>query len=586
MVIQPMPNAATSFAQANLGDRRWGAGLIRRLRAGVAIAAAIAAAFALPAGAALAQGTLIDRVNGYTMTSAGALVRFEALAFDAGGRVIWAGSSAEAAARAPGAQRIDGGGRTLLTGLIDAHGHVMGQGVALTSLDLNGTKTLAEAQTRITEYARRFPANAWVRGGGWNQVIWQLGRFPTAAELDKVVADRPAWLRRVDGHAGWANARALKLAGITRDTADPVGGRIERDARGEPSGVLVDAAMDLMAKVLPAPSEAELRQALDAALASLREVGLTSVHDMGLTAATDRLFREYADAGRLTTRIHGLIGGAGADFDQLSAKGPVSSVAQDLYALRGVKLYADGALGSRGAALLAPYSDMPGSRGLLFQSKTELTANIEKALKKGYAVSVHAIGDAGNRQVLDAFADLSARYPVASGRHRVEHVQVVALEDIPRFKSLGIIPSMQPTHATSDMNMAEDRVGAQRIQGAYAWRRFLLQGSPLACGSDFPVESANPFLGLHAAVMRESEAGMPLGGWYLDQGMSLKEAFRCFTLDAAYAARQEAVLGTLEPGKWADFIVIDQDLFRMNPHDIWRVKVLQTWVGGRQVFSR
>lgn len=533
-----------------------------------------------------APATVIDKVTGYTLTTAGALQQFESLAIDAQGRVLWAGTAAETAARAPAARHVDGGGRTLLSGLIDAHGHVLGLGRSLTSLDLTGSATLAAAQARIADHARKQPASPWIRGGGWNQVIWQLGRFPTAAELDTVVPDRPAWLTRIDGHAGWANSRALKLAGIDRNTPDPQGGHIERDAQGQATGVLVDAAMALVTRVLPAHTDAEDRQALDAALAHLRQVGLTSVHDMGINAAQDRLFREYADSGRLSTRVHAAIDGASADFEALSGPGPLNSYAADLYDLRAVKLYADGALGSRGAALIEPYSDAPASRGLLFQDQAALGAQIEKALSKGYAVSVHAIGDAGNRQVLDAFERLSARYPVAGRRHRIEHAQVVALDDIARFRQLGLIPSMQPTHATSDMNMAESRVGPARMRGAYAWRRFLLQGSPLACGSDFPVEYANPFLGLHAAVTREGEDGLPLGGWYPDQQLSLKEAFRCYTLDAAYAAGQEQQLGTLEPGKWADFVIIDQDLFRMNLHDIGRIQVLQTWVAGRQVYRR
>ena len=530
--------------------------------------------------------TIISHITGYTITSNGNLLQFEALAFDDAGKVIWAGSKAEAIAKAPGAKIIDGGGKTLLTGLIDAHGHVMGQGQALITLDLRNIPTLAATQKAIADYARRYPNNAWIRGRGWNQVIWNIGRFPTAAELDAVVHDRPVWLRRIDGHAGWANTKALQLAGVTKDSKDPQGGKIERDANGHPSGVLIDAAMDLVNKIAPPPSDAENRAALDAVMAHLREVGLTSVGDMGVSISDDKLFREYADSGKLTTRVYGAISGAGENFDKLAANGPLKSYANDVYALRAVKLYADGALGSRGAALLEPYSDMPSTRGLLFQSNESITAQMEKAMKGGYQVLVHAIGDGGNHQVIDAFAALSEKYPVREMRNRIEHAQVVALADIPRFKQFDIIPSMQPTHATSDMNMAEDRVGHERIKGAYAWRTFLAQGSSIACGSDFPVEKANPFLGLHAAVTRESEKGMPVGGWYPNESLSLKEAFRCFTLDAAYAANQENVLGSLEPGKWADFIVIDQDLFRMNEHEIYKVKVLQTWVAGKRVFGK
>jgi predicted amidohydrolase YtcJ len=257
-----------------------------------------------------------------------------------------------------------------------------------------------------------------------------------------------------------------------------------------------------------------------------------------------------------------------------------------MYALRAVKLYADGALGSRGAALLAPYTDDPHSHGLLFHSNGAIDAMIAKAMKKGYQVNVHAIGDAGNRQILDTFAKEIPANRGQALRHRIEHAQVVTPADIPRFKSVGIIPSMQPTHATSDKNMAEQRIGPERIKGAYAWRTFLAQGSRIACGSDFPVEAPNPFFGIHAAVTRQDADGNPIAGWYPEQEMSLKEAFRCFTLDAAYAGHQEKTLGSLEAGKYADFIVIDRDLFKISPYDIHKIGVLETWVGGRQVYRK
>jgi predicted amidohydrolase YtcJ len=325
---------------------------------------------------------------------------------------------------------------------------------------------------------------------------------------------------------------------------------------------------------------------LDRALTTMAGVGLTSAHDAGIGIGQDRLYRDYADHGKLTARIYAMIGGTGADFDQLSKNGPLNTYGHDMYALRAVKLYADGALGSRGAALLAPYTDDPHSHGLLFHSNGEIDAMIAKAMKKGYQVNVHAIGDAGNRQILDTFAkEIPANHGQAL-RHRIEHAQVVTLADIPRFKSIGIIPSMQPTHATSDKNMAEQRIGPERIKGAYAWRTFLAQGSRIACGSDFPVEAPNPFFGIHAAVTRQDAAGNPIAGWYPEQEMSLKEAFRCFTLDAAYAGHQENTLGSLEAGKYADFIVIDRDMFKISPYDIHKIGVLETWVGGRKVWQK
>ena len=530
--------------------------------------------------------TIIDNANGYTLDAKGKLARFSSMAFDDKGRIIAVGSSALTKAKAPKAAHIDMQGKTVLPGLIDAHGHVFNLGEQLTQLNLAGTASLADALKATAAYATANPQLAWLRGRGWNQEIWKLGRFPTAAELDAAVADRPVWLERVDGHASWANTRALQLAGITRDTPDPAGGKIVRDAKGDATGLFIDAAQDLVLKIMPKQTEAESRVVLDRSLKEIAAMGLTSVHDAGVNVAQDALYRQYADAGKLTVRVYGMIGDTGADFDQLAKSGPLNTYADDMYALRSVKLYSDGALGSRGAALLAPYSDEPKSHGLLFKSNADIYAMMGKAMKRGYQVNVHAIGDAGNRQILDGYQQLVKQTASKNQRHRMEHAQVVDLADIPRFKTLGIVPSMQPTHATSDMNMAEQRVGPQRIKGAYAWRTFLKQGSRIACGSDFPVESSNPFFGIHAAVTRQNAAGQPVRGWYPDQAMTLTEALRCFTLDAAYAGHQERNLGSLEKGKRADFIVIDQDLFTMPAKDIHKVAVQQTWVAGRQVFEK
>ena len=546
----------------------------------------LAALGSLPAMA----DTVIDNANGYTLNAKGDLVQFTAMAFDDQGRIIAVGGSADVAGKAKNARRIDMQGRTVLPGLIDAHGHVFGLGQQLTQLDLFSTTSLEQALKFIGDYARANPNHAWIRGRGWNQENWKLGRFPTAAELDAVVSDRPVWLERVDGHAGWANRRALALAGITKTTPDPVGGKIVRDANGEATGVLVDAAQELVAKVLPQQTEAEGRVMLDRALQEIARVGLTSVHDAGIGVGEDRLYRAYADQGKLTARVYAMIGGTDKDFDELSKNGPLKEYGKGMYALRSVKLYSDGALGSRGAALIKPYSDEPHSHGLLFFNMAQMDAKMAKAMRKGYQVNVHAIGDAGNRQILDIYKKElgvpKSGKGGANARHRIEHAQVVTLDDIPRFKTLGIIPSMQPTHATSDKNMAETRVGPERIKGAYAWRSFLHQGSRIACGSDFPVEAPNPFFGIHAAVTRQDAQGQPVAGWYPNQAMSLKEAFRCFTLDAAYAGHQENSLGSLEAGKQADFIVIDRDLFRMPTYDIHKTGVLETWVAGKQVFKK
>lgn len=531
-----------------------------------------------------AADLLVEHVNGYTLDSSGHLQRFDALLVDHG-KVVATGSAATLGKQAGAAKIVDGHGRTLLPGLIDAHGHVMDLGYMKTMVNLVPTTSLDQALAVTKAFAAQHRDAAWIRGGGWNQEIWKLGRFPTARELDKAVSNRPAWLSRVDGHASWANSAAIKLAGITRDTKDPPGGRIERDAQGNPSGVFVDGAQALIESHIPAPTEAQREAALDAALAEMRSVGMTGVDDAGIDLPTYELYREYADEHRLTTRIYAMIRDTGSAFDTISANGPLLGYGNDFLTVRAVKLYSDGALGSRGAAMLAPYSDDPHNRGLLFHPPAELTAMIGKALAKGYQVNIHAIGDGANHEVLDSFA---AAYKLHGGenlRNRVEHAQIVAPSDIPRFVQLKLVASMQPTHATSDKNMAVQRIGKERMKGAYAWRTFLDQGTVVAGGSDFPVESPNPFYGLHAAITRQDHQNQPPGGWYPEQAMTRLEAFRAFTLSAAWAAHEEKTMGSLEPGKWADFIVVDRDIFTIPAKDIWSTKVLQTWVGGKQVYS-
>lgn len=527
------------------------------------------------------EQSLISPVKGYTLAGT-QLQRFSGLVF-AQGRVVETGEAAALARKYPRAQHIDGQNRTLLPGLIDAHGHVFELGFSLVRIKLSDTTSLAQALARVRTYASSHPQDPWLLGHGWNQVIWKLGRFPSAAELDAAVSDRPVVLDRIDGHAQWLNTLALQRAGITRDTPDPPGGRIERNAAGQPSGVLVDKAMALVEKVLPKPTDAQERAALHAALSHLNAAGLTSVGDAGVSAREVRFYRELADKGTLRVRIYAMIGGAGEDFQTLSEAGPLIGYGGDRLTVRSVKLYADGALGSRGAALLAPYTDSPGQRGLLFMSDAQMRASIATALKAGYQVNVHAIGDAANHQVLDAF---EAAYREVGGqalRNRIEHAQVVALADLARFKTLQLVASMQPTHATSDMNMAEARIGPGRLRGAYAWRTLLDQGTRIAGGSDFPIESDNPFYGIHAAVTRTDHGGKPPGGWHPEQAMTLLEAFRAFTLDAAYAEHWEQGIGSLEPGKWADFILIDHDLFNMPTAELWKIRVQETWVGGQRV---
>jgi len=524
--------------------------------------------------------TALHNVNGFTSTDDGILT-FSVLLFDEAGRVIATGDE-ELLSEHPDATRIDGKGKTLLPGLTDAHAHVLGLGFLKSNLDLAGSPSVDDAVARIAAYADAKPSARWILGRGWNQVIWPVQEFPTAAHIDAVVSDRPVWLRRVDGHAGWANSVALKLAGIDDDTPDPVGGKIIRDDNGHATGVLIDMAMSMVGNLVPEVDRDETESALKAAIRALLAEGITGVHDAGINLLNAEVYLSMADNNQLDMRIYAMIGGAGDVLDAIGR--PIRAYGNDRLDIASVKIYSDGALGSRGAAMIEPYSDDAENRGLPFWTQSELDEQVIKANTMGFQVGVHAIGDLGNRMVLNSFEKSQGGKP-SPLRNRVEHSQIIALDDIPRFAELGVVASMQSTHATSDKNMAEDRVGPDRILGAYAWRRLLDSGAILANGSDFPVELSNPFHGLYAAVTRQGRDGEPDGGWYADQALSRAEALHSFTLAAAFAANQDSRLGSLEPGKWADFIIIDRNYFAVPNSEIDDIKVLQTWVGGELMFE-
>ncbi len=526
--------------------------------------------------------TIISNVNGYTFEN-DSLTSFQTLVI-ADGKVVGIGD--ESIAEQHQGIIIDGGGKTLLPGLIDAHGHVMGLGFQELQVNLSGITSLEETLQEVKDYAEANPELEWVQGRGWNQTLWAENRFPTAEDLDQVVSDRPVWLSRVDGHAGWGNTLAMRLAGISKDTPDPQGGKIIRNIQGDATGVFIDAAEAYINSIIPPTTDKERELAFQKALDQMASVGITSVHEAGTDVRSWNLYKQFADDGRLKTRIYGMISGAGPTFDTLSANGPIESYADDMLALRSVKLYSDGALGSRGAALIEPYSDDPGNHGLLFVNQEEMNQMVSKIIGNGYQAAIHAIGDRGNRQVIDAIKYALDEHGDQGLRNRIEHAQIVALEDIPRFKDFDIIASMQPTHATSDKNMAEDRVGPERIKGGYAWQSFLKQGTIVAAGSDFPVEHSNPFYGLYSAVTRMDHDGNPDGGWYPEESLTREQALRAFTVDAAYAGHQENQLGSLESGKWADFIIIDQDYFTVPDSEIWKIEVLETWVAGKKVFQK
>lgn len=536
-----------------------------------------AAAASRPAKPERPGPLLVDNVRGYTL-SRGRLRRFSRMLLTPEGRV----AALDVGAAPKGIRRLDGRGRVLLPGLHDAHGHLWGLGALAVELNLVGTRSLKEAMDRLAAYDTAHPDDAWILGRGWNEVVWGLGRLPNAADLDAVVDDRPVWLGRVDGHAGVANTAALKAVGVTADTPDPDGGRIVRDGAGNPTGVLIDAAQSLVEDKLPEPTLDDVRARALAAQKQLGSVGMTSVSEAGTDASGVVVLRQLADEGALTVRVNAFL--SYKAFTDIGADARTDSYADDMVRIRTVKQYIDGALGSHGAALLAPYADDPDTSGLLQVEPEELQRRVEQVVRGGYQSAVHAIGDRGNRVVLDAYEQTFRRVGDAGMRHRIEHVQVLAPEDIPRLRRLGIIASMQPVHATDDMNMAEDRIGTERIKGAYAWRTLIDQGTHLPSGSDFPVSSENPFDGLHAAVTRTDREGRPAGGWHPEQAMTPVEALRSFTLEPAHAAHQEHVLGTLEPGKWGDFVLTDTDPFDLpSGRAVWQTKVLQTWVAGKRV---
>jgi len=527
--------------------------------------------------------TLIHNVSGYTSTDSGSLV-FDGLLFDDEGRVkstLNQGAVDTLLLNDKELILIDGKGKYLLPGIIDAHGHILAYGAALTTVDLVGTQSAREAAEKVLQFNQKNPDQQWITGRGWNQVLWKGKRFPDTETLDKVVADKPVALNRIDGHAIWVNSLALKMAGITKDTLDPEGGELLRDSEGNPTGILVDNAMNLVERVMPALSMNIRKSLLEKSLQALASEGITSVHDAGVSPETITGYKSLGEGGKLSVRVYAMLDVTSDGYHERLKKGVEKSLFDDRLSIQSVKISIDGALGSRGAALDEPYSDRPDTRGLLLHSEEETEALTIEAMKAGFQVNSHAIGDRGNRLLLDIFA----KYPrYRYLRNRIEHAQVIHLKDIPRFKSLGVIPSMQPTHATSDKNMAKDRLGEERLKGAYAWRKFFNLDVRIASGSDFPVEPANPFYGLHAAVTRQDREDQPLGGWRSEEKMTRAEAIRSFTLDAAYAAHRETVLGSLEKGKWADFILVNEDYFSVKQEDIWKIKVLETWQAGQRVY--
>ena len=504
-----------------------------------------------------------------------------------GGRIEFVGDPAEARSRAATAAVVDLSGRTIFPGWTDAHGHLSGLGHALDIANLRGARDAAEAAHRVAAAAAALAAGTWAEGRGWDQNLWPRGAFPDARDLDAVLPDRPAMARRVDGHAVWVNTAALRAAGITASTADPEGGRILRRADGSPSGVLVDNAVGLIDRAAGVGRESpeEFERRILAATRACARVGLTEVQDASAYGPEQiAVLARLAAAGALPVRVYATVSPEPARLDSAIAKPPRIGGGSDFLTVRAVKAYADGALGSRGAALLADYADEPGNRGLLVMPPARLDSVARQTRERGWQLWVHAIGDRGNRIALDAFAkarSAAPRPPPGGDRPRIEHAQVIAPEDIPRFASEGVVASIQPTHATSDMPWAQQRLGPDRIRGAYAWRKLKNAGARLAGGSDFPVESENPLLGFYAAITRKDLAGNPPGGWRPEEKLTRAEALALFTSDAAWAGFEESRRGRIAAGFEADLTVLSADPMTAPERDVPAITAVLTLVGGR-----
>src|SRR5215472_9482176 len=507
----------------------------------------------------------------------------------AGERITWVGSDAEAQKLFSSVKNtIDLRGATVMPGIIDAHAHLLELGKSLLRLNLKDVATEEEAVARVRERARSARPGEWILGWGWDEGKW-AAHYPDNEALSRAAPENPVYLVGLHGFAGWANKKALLVAGVTTATKDPENGRILRDEKNlEPTGILLNRAQELVASRVPPVSLEQTKKAVELAAQECVRNGLTSVHEARVSAKMIQAYRELLREGRLPLRIYVMLDGADKTLvNEWLQRGPEIDP-QHRLTIRAFKLFADGALGSRGAALLAPYSDAPDSRGVITTTQAEIYDLTRRSLEKGFQMCTHAIGDAANHMTLDAYAQASRETPSARDpRLRIEHAQVLTPEDIPRFSQLGIIPSMQPTHCTSDMGWAEKRVGPLRIQGAYAWRSLLKTQVHMPLSSDFPGETLNPFYGIYAAITRQDVDGNPSGGWRPEQRLTLDEALRGYTREGAYAEFEEKQEGSLEPGKLADLVVIDKDITQLEsrPKEILSIRVMKTFIGGKLVFD-
>ncbi len=486
--------------------------------------------------------------------------------------------------RGPDTKVVNLDGATVIPGLVDSHCHLYGLGKSLAQIDLMGTGSLEQILEIVTRDAAKFALDAWIEGRGWDQNDWEIKEYPHRQMLDEIIPDRPVFLRRVDGHAGWGNSAALRLAGITADTEDPEGGEILRDEQGEPTGILIDNAVDLVAKVIPDVGPVETRRRLLMAIDHCVAHGLTGVHEAGVSWELAQVYHELAEGGELDLRVYAMYADAPATLDKALAAGPLFTD-NGMLTIRAIKLYSDGALGSRGALLLDDYTDQPGHRGLPVTPAKHMRDVMDRGGRAGFQICTHAIGDGANRLVLDLYEEVLGELKLEDARWRVEHAQILAPEDIPRFGKLGVIASMQPVHCTSDMDWADERLGEDRLAGCYAWRSLLDSGAHLCYGTDFPVEKVDPLAGLYSAITRTHPDGTPIGGWQPQEAVDSATALELYTAGSAWAGFQEEKSGRIVPRYQADLTVLEGNPVTCKPADLLKMKVKMTIVAGRIVYE-
>lgn len=530
------------------------------------------------------------------------------------GIIVDLGSSEELIRKYPQSERIDLQGAFVYPGFIDAHGHITGYGDNLLQIDLVGTNSQEEIAELVKKKASTLKEGDWILGVGWDQNDWENKSWPNHKILDKAAPKNPVALTRIDGHALWVNKKALELAGIDKNTPNPEGGEIKKDKDGNPTGLLIDNAMNLIYKVIPPPTDEELENTVLVSTTNLAKYGITSVHDMGVSERTIKVYKKLADEGKLPIRIHTYVDGIGETWNKYLKEGKLVGYANGFVNVDGIKLFVDGAMGSRGALMTEPYQDDPDNYGLLLLSEDQIYQVTKDALSKGLQVATHAIGDSGNYLVLNAYQRAMNELNHKDPRLRIEHVQVINPEDVKRLAKLKVIPSMQPVHATSDMPWAEARLGPERVKWSYAYKTVLNETNMIAGGSDFPVENPSVLEGIYAAITRQDKNGSPKNaddvlelvkkkkwvlsksgikdpknfenGWYPDQKLTIDEALKCFTKWAAFAVFEETKKGTIELGKWADFTILDKDLYNISPKEILNTNVLMTVVNGKIVYKK